>query len=60
MAAKYVRELFMEGLNDFFRAKIDGLRPTAGYYQDGRRFLGEVERVLGDLDCPRDAFVRVC
>lgn len=59
MAAKYVRELFMEGLNDYFSARVADLRPTAGYYQDGRRFLRDVESVLGELDCERDAFVRV-
>ncbi|MHC4548905.1 MAG: hypothetical protein ACYTEZ_09015 [Planctomycetota bacterium] len=58
MAAKYVRELFMEGLNAFFAARVEGLRPTAGYYGDGRRFLREVEGVLGDLDCDRATFVR--
>ena len=58
MAAKYLRELFMEALNAFFRARVEGLRPTAGYYGDGTRFLAEVEPVLEDLGCPRDDFVR--
>jgi hypothetical protein len=58
MAAKYVRELFMEGLNRFFAARVEGLRPTAGYYGDGRRFLGAVRGVLEDLACGPDAFVR--
>ncbi|MHC5050925.1 MAG: hypothetical protein ACYTGK_09990 [Planctomycetota bacterium] len=59
MAAKYVRELFMEGLNAYFSARVDDLRPTAGYYSDGRRFLRDVEAVLSELDCERDTFVRV-
>lgn len=58
MAAKYVRELFMEGLNGFFASRVLGLRPTAGYYEDGRRFLGEVKGVLSDLGCPEESFVR--
>jgi len=58
MAAKYTRELFMEGLNGFFGSRIDGLRPTAGYYGDGRRFLREVRGVLRDLGCPEEDFVR--
>lgn len=58
MAAKYVRELFMEGLNAFFAARIDGLRPTAGYYADGRRFLRDVETVLRELPEARADFVR--
>jgi len=58
MAAKYVRELFMQGLNEFFAGRVAGLRPTAGYYEDGRRFLAEVRGVLRDLGCPEDSFVR--
>jgi len=58
MAAKYTRELFMEGLNGFFVSRVAGLRPTAGYYGDGRRFLGEVRGILRDLGCPEDLFVR--
>jgi hypothetical protein len=40
--AKYVRELLIERLNVFFAARHEGLEPTAGYYQDGRRFLEEL------------------
>jgi len=58
MAAKYVRELFMEGLNGFFGERVAGLRPTAGYYGDGRRFLRDVAPVLRELGCRRDEFVR--
>jgi len=59
MAAKYVRELFMEGLNAFFAARIEGLRPTAGYYTDGRRFLDEIRPVLDEMAESCDGFVRV-
>ena len=46
VAAKYVRELFMQALNEYFAARVAGLRPTAGYHGDGERFLAEVEPVL--------------
>jgi hypothetical protein len=42
IAAKYLRELFMEGLNAYFARRVDGLRPTAGYAVDGRRFLADL------------------
>ncbi len=58
MAAKYLRELFMEGLNAFFASRVEGLRPTAGYHGDGNRFLEEVGPVLADLGCAKDEFVR--
>ncbi|MAE77934.1 MAG: hypothetical protein CMJ85_13815 [Planctomycetes bacterium] len=41
--AKYVRELCIERLNAWFTKRQPGLKPTAGYYSDGRRFLGEIE-----------------
>ena len=55
--AKYVRELLIEQLNTFWRAKHPELRPTAGYYADGRRFL----RDLGEIDepLPMEKLVRI-
>ncbi len=41
MAAKYVRELAMHELNGYFCTLVPGLRPTAGYGRDARRFLTE-------------------
>lgn len=46
VAAKLTRELFMQRLNAWFGARLPSLRPTAGYVQDGRRFLGEVGSLL--------------
>ena len=46
MAATYLRELAMIRLNRFFRAHVPDVRPTAGYVQDGRRFLEEVRPVI--------------
>ena len=57
MAAKYVRELFMQSLNEFFAARVEGLKPTAGYYTDGRRFVEDVGEVLDQLDARGD-FIR--
>lgn len=58
MAAKYLRELFMESFNAFFAEHIEGLRPTAGYYGDGRRFMEEVEGTLRRLGIESTALVR--
>jgi hypothetical protein len=47
MAAKYLRELHMELLNQYFSEQVGpGLKPTAGYVQDGRRFLADIETFL--------------
>ncbi|NUO17517.1 MAG: hypothetical protein HUU03_13880 [Planctomycetaceae bacterium] len=47
MAAKYLRETMMQLFNDWFVARQPGLERTAGYYQDGRRFLQDT----ADLRC---------
>jgi len=39
MAAKYLRELTMHQFNAWFHNYDAGIKPTAGYYQDGRRWL---------------------
>ncbi len=46
MTAKYLRELAMLRLNRFFTRFVPEIRPTAGYVQDGRRFLEEIRPVL--------------
>ncbi|MFO0874401.1 MAG: hypothetical protein U0575_10560 [Phycisphaerales bacterium] len=58
MVAKYVRELWMIRFNRWFAARRPGVRPTAGYVQDGRRWLGEMEGLISELAIPRDALVR--
>lgn len=39
MLAKYLREAFMERFNDYFGRVAPGVAPTAGYTEDGRRWL---------------------
>lgn len=43
MAGKYLRELFLEMLNGYFRKHCPEITPTAGYYTDGRRFLNDLK-----------------
>jgi len=41
MLAKYLREVYMMLWNDWFATLCPDVRPTAGYTQDGRRWLEE-------------------
>ncbi len=43
MTSKYLRELFMEMLNAYFHQHCPQIKPTAGYYQDGQRFLKDLK-----------------
>jgi hypothetical protein len=49
MVSKYTRELLMDRLNAYFIRRIPGLKPTAGYAQDGKRFLEDLNPHLADL-----------
>lgn len=58
MTAKLVRELLMERMNRYFRDLLPELAPTAGYVEDGRRFLAEVRPTLRRLGISEDRLVR--
>jgi hypothetical protein len=46
MVSKYVRELLMGRINNYFTGFDANLRPTAGYWKDGQRFIKELKTNL--------------
>lgn len=58
MAAKFARELHMRRLNAYFARHVADLKPTAGYVQDGRRWLAEVGTAARDLGIDEKVLVR--
>ncbi|MGA1203648.1 MAG: hypothetical protein ACO4BJ_11800 [Planctomycetota bacterium] len=58
MTAKYVRELHMSLFNRWWQEQLPGLKRTAGYPQDARRFLAEIEQTRRDLEIPLNRLVR--
>ena len=58
MASKYVRELAMQAFNAFWCSHIDGLRPTAGYPTDAKRFRAEIETAVAELEIAHDSYWR--
>ena len=58
MVAKYVRELLMQRLNRFFGGQMTGLKPTAGYFTDGRRYGTEITPVIQRLHLASNDLVR--
>ena len=60
MSAKYLRELLMMRYQGFWLRHAPEVRPTFGYYRDGRRFLLQIEPLLRSLDLDRDLLVRRC
>lgn len=58
MVSKYVRELLMDSMNDYFVTLNPALKPTAGYWQDGLRFLADLQAHLPDLRIDPHQMVR--
>jgi hypothetical protein len=56
--AKYARELSMEAFNSYFADLQPGLRPTAGYTTDGRRWLEEAQSAVERAGVDRALLVR--
>lgn len=59
MTAKYLRELLMAHFNAWFCARIPGLKPTAGYYQDGKRWLEDAAPHLASLGVSHEQLIRI-
>lgn len=49
MTAKYLRELAMGAFNLYWQSQVEGLKPTAGYPVDARRFKREIARAQSAL-----------
>lgn len=46
MTSKYLREVLMEAQNDWFCRLCPELKPTAGYWEDGKRFITDLAQKL--------------
>ena len=58
MASKYIREIYMAQFNAFWAGHLPELKPTAGYFSDGQRFLHDVDEVRQRLEIHSEALVR--
>ena len=50
MASKYLRELAMQAFNEFWRRRVPGLQPTAGYPLDAKRFRADIAQTQRRLN----------
>ncbi|MDG2201586.1 MAG: hypothetical protein P8K80_10450 [Phycisphaerales bacterium] len=60
MTAKYCRELLMIRMNTYFTTACPGLDPTAGYVQDARRYLQDIDGIIQERNINRDQLIRSC
>lgn len=58
MLSKYVREVLNESMNRFFCNECRDLRPTAGYWQDGQRFIRDLKAGRPDFPWKSELLIR--
>jgi len=59
MLAKYLRERYMQAFNAFWLEHCHGIKPTAGYPVDAKRFAGQIGPAAEKLDLPREMWWRM-
>lgn len=58
MNAKYTRELYMRAFNDYWTSRVSDLKPTAGYAQDAKRFLEDIQPAIEQDDIDTSILIR--
>ncbi len=59
MISKYIRELFIRLFNTFWREQVKELKPTAGYPEDAKRFLSQIQYTRERLGITDDLLIRM-
>jgi ribonuclease HII len=60
MVSKYLRELAMFNWNRYWQTIMPGIKPTAGYHVDARRFHDEIQHRLDDCNLSTTQVWRAC
>ena len=58
MVSKYLRELLVHNINRYFLSFHSELRPTAGYWKDGLRFIEDLKVNIPELNVDMEQLVR--
>jgi ribonuclease HII len=58
MVSKYIRELLIGCMNRYFAGLHPGLRPTAGYWKDGLRFIEDLKTYIPHLQIDANQLIR--
>jgi ribonuclease HII len=58
MACKYLREVLVENINNYFLSFNPAIKPTAGYWQDGLRFIEDIKTRIPNLSFNENQLIR--
>ena len=59
MVSKYLRELLVRNINRYFAGHCAELKPTAGYWKDGLRFIDDLKTNIPHLAYDRNQLIRI-
>jgi ribonuclease HII len=59
MASKYIREVLVDNINRYFIGLNSQLRPTAGYWKDGLRFIKDIKTHIPAVSFDSNQLVRL-
>jgi ribonuclease HII len=58
MVSKYLRELMIDNLNNYFRFFNSSIKPTAGYWTDGLRFVKDIQTFIPQISYNSNQLIR--
>jgi len=58
MVSKYLRELLVGNINRYFAGFHSDLRPTAGYWKDGLRFIEDLKKNIPHIEFDSNQLIR--
>ena len=58
MACKYLREVLVENINNYFLSFNPAIKPTAGYWQDGLRFIEDIKTHIPNVKYDANQLIR--
>ncbi|MGB8227433.1 MAG: hypothetical protein WCE45_11310 [Sedimentisphaerales bacterium] len=58
MVSKYLREQLMGCINSYFVEKCQNLKPTAGYWTDGKRFINDLKQIAPEIQYDPNQLIR--
>ncbi len=58
MVSKYLRELLVANINRYFAGFHADLKPTAGYWKDGLRFIEDLKTNIPHVEYDHEQLIR--
>jgi ribonuclease HII len=58
MVSKYLRELLVDNINRYFAGHCAELKPTAGYWKDGLRFIEDLKKNIPPVQFDSNQLIR--